>query len=308
VSSSFQRIGAYGNSLAFERAHEQEAIAVLRGVKTTEAYVQGLEAAARAPLALTRQTLKDPVGVMKSIPGAVSNLWSDVSSAVGGIGKGGQGGSSQMLKELLGYQRVKNRLASELGVDACSSNAVLQDDLDDVSWAIFAGGASIDLALSQAPVAAGLSVRAVEAIEGARAPLWAIPTATLLRASSEALRGMGLAPDEADAIARHPACTLTHQTALVSSLVELEDVGGRADFARLAASAPDEAACRFYVETAKLIWTYHRGRRPLETLRVADGVARLEDADGRLVLPVRADYVFWTPQARTLADAFPGYF
>jgi hypothetical protein len=117
---------------------------------------------------------------------------------------------------------------------------------------------------------------------------------------------MGLAPDEADAIARHPACTLTHQTALVSALVELEDVGGRADFARLAASAPDEAACRFYVETAKLIWTYHRGRRPLETLRVADGVARLEDADGRLVLPVRADYVFWTPQARTLADALPG--
>ena len=307
VSSSYQRISAYGDSMAIERAREQHAMAVLRGIKTTEAYEQGLKAAAQAPLAVTRQALTDPVGVIKSVPGAVSNLWSDVSSAIGGIRKGSERkrSPSQMMKELMGYHRVKARLASELGVDVYSSNAVLQTDLDDVSWSIFAGAASIDLAMSQAPVAAGLSMRAAEGIHGARAPLWDIPPATLLQASSETLQAMGLAPDEADAIAWHPACTLTHQTVLVSILAELKGVGGRDEFARIAASAGDEAACRLYVETAKLVWTYHRHRRPIETLRVADGVMSMEDADGRVVLPLRADYVFWTPQAQKLVDALP---
>jgi hypothetical protein len=307
VSSSFQRIGAYGNSLALERAREQDAMAVLRGIKTTEAYAKGLEAAAQAPLAVTRQALTHPVDVLKSIPGAVSNLWSDVSGAIGGIRKGSEQdkGTRQILKELLGDQRVKARLASELGVDVYSSNAVLQTDLDDVSWSIFAGGASVDLAMSQAPVAASLSVRAVEAIDSARAPLWDIPAATLLQASSEALQAMGLASDEADAIAWHLVCTLSHQTALVSFLAELTGVGGRDEFARLAASASDEADCRRYLEMAKLVWTYHSQRRPIETLRLVDGVVSMQDADGRLVLPLQADYVFWTSQAKTRIDTLP---
>jgi len=307
VGSSYQRIGAYGNSLALERAREQEAMAVLRGIKKTEAYTQGLEAAAQAPLAVTRQALTDPVGVMKSIPGAVSNLWSDVSGAIGGLRQGSEQGKSsgQMLKELLGYQRVKARLAFELGVDVYSSNAVLQTDLDDVAWSIFAGGASIDLAMTQAPVAASLSVRAANAIDGARAPLWDIPPATLLQASSEALQTMGLASDEADAIAWSSACTLSHKSVLVSLLAELADVGGRDEFARLAASASNEADCRRYVETAQLVWTYHRQQRPVESVRVAADVVSMHDADGRFVLPLRADSVFWTPKVQPFVDAFP---
>ena len=306
VSSHYQRVGAYSDSLVRERVHEQRAIGALRLIKKTEAYKDGLTAAARAPLTITRRTLTDPVGVMKSVPGAVSNLWSDVSSAVGGLGKGtGDWQPSQTLKELLGYHRVKARLAARFGVDFYSSNAVLQQDLDDVSWSLFAGGAAIDVAMSQAPIAGSLAVRAAREIDTAHAPLWDIPQATLMAAASEQLQAMGLPAEEADTLARHPVCTLTHQPTLVSLLADLPGVSGRDAFARHAATAQDEASCRLHVEVAKLIWIYHRQQVPVQTIGLADGIATVTDAERRVVLPLRADYVFWTSGAYRLVEALP---
>ena len=73
--------------------------------------------------------------------------------------------------------------------------------------------------------------------------------------------------------------------------------GERADmyFVKIpkAASARDETACRRQAETARLLWAYHERRRPIRSLRVEKGVVTLTDADGRVVLPVRGDYVFW---------------
>ena len=42
IRSEFQTIEAYGDSLALERAREQEAIASLREMKKTDAYTRGL--------------------------------------------------------------------------------------------------------------------------------------------------------------------------------------------------------------------------------------------------------------------------
>ena len=308
VASSFQRIGAYGDTLALERAHEQEAMAALRQIKTTDAYQQGLKAAAQAPLALTKKAFTDPVGVVKSVPGAVGNLVSDVSSAIGGLarGLGGDASTTDTLKQLIGYRRVKGRLAHQMGVDAYSSNTVLQTDLDDVAWAVFAGSASIDLVLTQAPIAASLAMTAAKHMHAARSGLWEVPPATLLQASSNAFQSAGLTEDEADRVAWHSSCTVTHQSYLASAVAELKGVAGRDAFARHAVSADDEDDCRRHVETARLLWSYHNQRRPITSIHVDDGVVTLTDADGRAVLPLRADYVFWTRDAGRLVGALPG--
>ena len=68
IVSEYQRIEARGDAMARERAQEQVAIAALKQIKTTEAYGKGLEVAAEAPLTLTRQTLEDPLKVLKNLP------------------------------------------------------------------------------------------------------------------------------------------------------------------------------------------------------------------------------------------------
>ena len=216
-----------------------------------------------------------------------------------------RGCEGAVFKDLIGYSSVKRRLAAELQVDPFSSNEVLQEDLDDVTWAVFAGGATIDLAMSQTPMAASLAVKATRRIDSAASAAWEIPAPTLLKASADALEAMGLTPAEAEALAWHPSCTLTHKTALVGALAGLEGVSGRDDFSRLATRAGDEIECRFYRETAELIWSYHTQRRPLKALAVKGDSVEMTDVDGRVVLPLRADYVVWTRDTESTVAALP---
>ena len=307
IRSEFQTIEAYGDTLALERAREQEAIAALREMKMTDSYTKGLKAASEAPLAVTRLALKDPVRVLKDMPQGFSNLMSDVSAAWKGFRKGSKQDrkKADMIKDLIGYSRFKMRLAAELDVDPFSSNEVMQEDLGDVTWAVFAGGATIEMVLSEAPIAAKVAVKASRRIDSARTYAWEIPPGTLIQASMEALEAMGLTPEEAEALAWHPTCTLTHQLGLVSALAALEGVPGRDAFARRAIPAQDETSCRYHKELAELIWTYHAYRRPLQALAVTDTVVTLRDVDGREVLPLRADYVAWTAGAEQLVAALP---
>lgn len=307
VVSDFQRIEAYGNSLALERAREQEAIAALREIKKTEAFRDGVEKAVEAPLVVSHQLLHDPARVMEDVPRALSNLWHDAANTLASVGKGSQQelDAMAMLKDLAGFTRTKRRLAAQLGVDPFSSNGVLQSDLDQVSWVVFAGGASIELAMSQAPLSVSLSFSALREVHRARSSLWDIPIVTLLQASVAALKKMGLTRDAAESLVYHPNCTVTHQTLLVSALADVEGVSGRDTFARLATNAADESACRLHMETAELLWTYHHHARPLEALEVSGASVRARDVDAREILVLRADYVAWTDHVAELADALP---
>lgn len=311
VVSRFQRIEALGNSLALERAREQEAIAALREIKKTDAFRDGIEKAIEAPLVVSRQALSDPGALLADVPQGLSNLLQDnasaVASAVASTGKGSveEQHLAAALKEIAGYTHTKRRLAAQLGVDPFSSNEVLQHDLDDVSWAVFAGGASVDLAMTQAPMWASLSLEALRALQRARSSLWDIPIATLQQASVHALEETGLAADEARSLIYSTRCTLTQQTRLVAALADLEGVSGRDAFARMTQDAANEAACRRHVETARLLWLYHRVARPLERVDPSGAVVRARDVDARELLVLRADYLAWTSRAAQLAAALP---
>ncbi len=297
VVSKYQRVGADGNTLLEERVREQSAMAALRAIKTTDAYQKGLMSAAEAPIAVTKQMLQDPKGVVAAAPQAMSNFVSDVRGALGGLRQGASSDAdmTDTMKQLIGYGKVKGRLAHDFGVDVHSSNEVLQTDLDDVAWAIFAGGASIDLAMTQAPMAAGLSRTAVEQLDAAVAPIWEVPPSTLVDASASAFEQAGLSSDEARKLASSDACTLTHQTRLAATLASLPGVAGRDAFARHAGGAKSEADCRRHVETARLLHAHHTRQAPIARIRVSNGVVTFADAKGHDVLPLRADYVYWTP-------------
>ncbi len=307
LTSNYQRIEACGNSMLLERAREQEAIAVLRELKLTKGYLDAVKAAAAGPLGFAKDALADPVGVAKDVPQSVTNWWNDLSIASMSTGDENEPEKSQTerVKAALGYGRVKRRLAAEMGVDPFSSNEILQTELDEVAWSSFVGGLAVDLAMSQAPMAAKLAVATSRQIHGVRALGWNIPPQTLEAGSAVALKKMGLWSDEISAINDHPVCTLTHTTLLVSALASIESVPGRGGLAKQAARADDETSCRFYVELAELVWLYHRSAKPVVAVSATGDTLTFDDADGRSVLPVRADYLAWTAETDLLFAALP---
>jgi len=125
-------IEAVGDVLVRERAREFEAVAVIREIKTTEAYAGALERAGRSTLGAARDVIVDPVRAVRGLPGGVRIVASQVTATVGAIGEG-EVDVSETLKGAIGYHTAKRRLARELGVDPYSSNATLQRELDDLA-------------------------------------------------------------------------------------------------------------------------------------------------------------------------------
>jgi hypothetical protein len=307
VASAFQVIDAYGNSMALERAAEQRAIADLRALKNTDAFRDGLTSAVNAPISLTREVLTDPVAVVGKVPQGVSNLVQDAAGALKGLRLGAEDDdeldTTAMLKDIAGYTRTKRRLAAQFGVDVYSSNDVLQEDLNAVSWVVFAGGASVQLAMSQTPMAAGMAMRTANQLEQAKSDAWEVPEETFRQAGITELVAMGLGTEEAFTIVKHPVCSITHQLGLVAALADLHDVAGRDRLLRDAMGAADETECRKHAETAELLRTYHRRVHPIARVSTPGGQLVARDANGGDVWVLRGDHFIWNEANAALVDA-----
>ena len=224
-------IDAVGDVLARERAREFEAVAVIREIKTTEAYTDALERAGRSTLGAGRDVIVDPVRALRGLPGGMRILGGEVTAAAGAIGEG-DAGVSETIKGAIGYHTAKRRLARELGVDPYSSNATLQRELDDLAWAVYAGGATIDAGLLAAPMAASLSVRAAKTATLERRGDRDVSPALLYAKAKKVLSELGLSDDETEAALYEGACSPRHRSETVAVLAAHGSGAWRAAVAR----------------------------------------------------------------------------
>jgi len=307
VVAPFASMDAYGDAMALERAREMMAIAAIRRVKKSDAYVDGVSNAIAAPIEASKALIESPVQTLGNLVSVAEQLVDDTASAVGNVGKdSGRGGDNALIKDLIGYNKVKRALAHELGVDAYSSNALLQRELGDLAWAGFAGNATIDLAISAGTAGGvGAAVSAVKMATASDDLLREKAPTSLTNLNTKHLAAMGVAGEAADAFLFHPHFSIRHQTLMVLSLAALEGVPGRDGYVRLATTAGSENEARFYERTARIMGAFHQQARPVRRVVISSDVAFFEDADGSTVLPLLADYVAWTPRTAAMVSAFP---
>jgi hypothetical protein len=304
--SDIQTLDVISDDLALERAHEIDTIVALRKIKQTDAYNKGLEVASEAPLTLTKSVIEDPLGTLEKLPKGLNNLLNDLGATVSGIGRGNDTDKEDnaMVKDLLGFNTVKRRLAAEMLVDPYSSNPVLQKELNDVAWAMFAGGAPIDVALMAAPAVVSVAAKALHRLDGGQLD-WNIPPATLRQAMDQQVQTLGLTPEESEQLVYHKHCSLRHQSVLISAMLDLKDVSGRAAFLRRAMTATNEMACRQYQQMAELIWSYHRHIRRVTSVRMDNDLLWLDDSTQHHVLVNNADYLPWTEANAAVFNTLP---
>lgn len=307
VTSPFGTIEAYGDAMAMERGREMEAIAAIRKIKKTDAYMKGLENAVVSPFEASKEAITKPIQTLGNLADRTKQLVSDVFSAIKNLGKdSGREEDSSLLKDLIGYNKTKRKLAFDLGVDPYSSNRFLQQELGDLAWASFAGNATIDLAITAATAGGvGVAISAVEMATASESLLREKSPTSLTNINTQHLAAMGIEGKEADAFLFHAQFSVRHQTLLVHGLAAMENVAGRGDYIRLAKNAKNENESLFFQRTAEIMGAYHQQVQRVTRIVVSSGVAFFEDVDGRIILPALADYVVWTPKSARMIGAFP---
>ena len=125
-------------------------------------------------------------------------------------------------------------------MDAYTDNEKLQDRLNEISWAGYAGGITWAAAMSAVPGGAGMAITISGTHKLLNEVFRTTPPVDLRRMNAEKLGAMGVHPEIADTFLNNSVYSPRYQTLLVNALEEMKGVGNRATFVRLAAGSVDK--------------------------------------------------------------------
>ena len=305
IDSEFGIFEAEGNEMLIRRVAEINAIAKLKEISRTDAFKDALGKAAKSRLNAAKNLVTDPVNTVKSMPKGIMKFMNRAGESIKGIGKKGDSDDpdGSKAKGVIGYTDAKRKEAIKLGVDPYSSNSVLQEQLDEIAWASYAGNAAFSIGTMPIGGAAGLALTTTGVSETLQDVLREKSPADLKVMNRKSLVAMGATEQEANRLLENNAFSPTTQTAFVLNLKSLSGVTNRRAFIKAAGqtstSEPDAIFC---VQTAGLMSKLHKGELPLERIVMLGdfpiGIAK----DKSVVVALQWDYAAWTPLAQRFAD------
>ncbi len=291
---------AAGNVMLQHRVAEIYAILSLREIAKGKVYGEAVKAAAKSPVVMAKNLIKNPVGTISAVPKGVFKLVKRTGRAVqdAADGKAKSNYEDPNAAALLGVSKAKRELAFQYGVNPYSSNPALQKELNSLGWTSFAGKATVG-ALTAGIGGGVASTMKVSGVLGRNAVrLRDTNPNDLRRENKAALVNMGADEALAEQFLGNPALSPLHQTNIVTSLEALPGLAGRLDYLRLVATTvEDETDANFFEQTANLIARVHAESVKLKSLAVRDGFPVCIGQNGAVIVAWHWDYAAWTERA-----------
>ncbi len=293
ISSHFGKFEANGEDMLRIREHEIVAIDGLREIKKTKAFGEAFKKAATSPLKGAQALITDPVDTVKGIPKGIGKFF----GRIGEMTKGGRGDREDgYTKELIGFAAVKRKYAYKFGVDVYSSNEVLQKDLNSVSWAGFAGGMTVTVAMlgiKSASSTAYFAVKGTQLVHGMNMILLDNSPEDLQKLNRKKMVEMGFRDSVITEFQKNPAYSPRHQTILVQALAEMQGVKNREQFIKKALYAEYEEEAFLYQRMAEMLHGYHTQVKPIKELVPVRKFVVGYTSDQTIVATFPVDLLYW---------------
>lgn len=325
IASPHGEFTAFGPGMLNTRLNEIRALAALHAMQEDDRFVDAAEDTAKDTASNIRRLVNKPKETLTGVPEGVGRFFkrtgrtlktgvqkladvregrlpgmddAETSNLPGGTLAGTNpdvnltesvlNASGDAAVNILGFDKQRRRLAQELAVDPYTTNAILAEKLDEVTWAAFAGGLGVNVLTSLIPGGFVLAT-------SSRLSDWVWDTAPGdLRVEIEsALLDMGFAQSDVDRFLRHSFYTMSMQAVLTKSLEKLDGVRGRTDLMPLVLSVGSEGQARFLVQTMDMLQNYQTGVGSLASLHIQGTVIGINE-DGRPVVMAPVDYLSWT--------------
>jgi hypothetical protein len=316
IDSDFGSFTATGVPEAKRRIAEAEAIRKLVETSKGDLFAEGLKRSVEQPVDAVKNIVTHPVESVKQAPKTVGHFFGKVGSAVGrGVAKtvdrasgqgpkpsagevGGEIGTAA--KNVAGFDKAKLDTAKQLGVDPYSDNARLQQEMDKVTWAFFAGG--LPLRIGAAVASAGVAVAATNMV-GIPEDTYALTSGELALRDEKALAAMGVAFEDIKNFQIHRALSTTRRHRIASYLQALPKASGRGDVVRLANACETPEQAEFLISALAILAERQRtGAADYVSLKVLGRLPGAATAAGELHVPAPVDHVTWTDEVAHFAQ------
>ena len=303
ITSDYGPYQALGDDMARIRIQEFAAMAQMDEMKKGEQFATAAKNATKSPLVAAGNLITNPVDTVTGIP---KGAWKYMTR-LGEMVRGSRGEmEDSVVKELIGFGGAKRKLANQLGVDVYSSNPALQERLNSLAWASYAGGMTITagfVAIRAASTVASLSVMGASRVEGLNKVLLDNSPEDLRKLNRQQLAKMGLDGNTIDEFLRNPWYSPRHRTVLVEELAGMEKTKNRKKFITLATTAESEQDAFFFQRLAQLLRGYHETQSPITEIDLIGTLPVGYAANGAMVLPLVVDMGWWSAEAAVLTKA-----
>jgi len=301
VGSRFGTFVAVSTAMLRKRISEINALVRMEQIEGTKEFTSSLKEAGTDTLVGFKNLVTQPVDTVKGAASGLAVAFRRAGDAIAGAKRSDSEDSK--IKDLIGFSKTKREYAFQLGVDAYTDNQKLQDRLNEISWAGYAGGITWAAAMSAVPGGAGLAI----SISGAHKLLNEVfrttPPVDLRRMNGEKLKAMDVYPDVADAFLNNSVYSPRDQSLLVNALEEMKGVGNRATFVRLAAATANPEVAFFRQRQAEMYAGYHKAIAPVETFIALGEFAAVRTVKNEVVFNVPLDHLVWTQDMAKLLTA-----
>jgi hypothetical protein len=301
VLSKFGGLVAVSTPMLRKRISEINAMVRMEQIQGTKEFAASLKEAGTDTLAGFKNLVTKPIDTVKGAASGLAVAFRRAGDAITGPKR--SDAEDSRVKDLIGFSKTKREYAYLLGVDAYSDNEKMQEQLNSIAWAGYAGGLTWAAAMSAVPGGAGLAIT----ISGSHRLLNDVfrttPPVDLRRMNAEKLRAMQVHPEVADVFMNNTIYSPRYQTLLVNALDEMKGVGNRATFVRLAAASTDKDIAFFRARQAEMYAGYHKTVAPVETFLALGEFAAARTAKNEVVFDVPLDHLVWTEGMAKLLTA-----
>jgi len=301
IDSKFGQFTAVSTAILRKRVQEINALAVMDQIKGTKEYGDSIRQAGLDTLTGMKNLITSPVQTVKGTVSGLGAAFRRAGDAISGSQR--SDAEDNRVKDWIGFSKTKREYAYLLGVDVYSDNKVLQDRLDEISWAGYAGGLTWAAAMMAVPGGAGIAISVSGSNNLLNEVYRTTPPSDLRRMNQDKLAKMGVQSEIADLYVNNTIYTPREQTVLVSSLDQMTGVANRGAFVNSAALSDSKTLAYFRERTAEMYLGYHKKVAPIESFQSIGGLsaARIGDA---IIFNVPLDHLVWTePMGRFLTAA-----
>jgi hypothetical protein len=317
IDTDFGTFRATGVPQAKARIAEAAAIRTLVETSKGDLFAEGLKRSIEQPIDAVKNIVKSPVESVKQAPKTVGHFFGKVGSAVGrgvtktverATGEGpkptaGEVGSEigHTARNAAGFDKAKLDTARQLGVDPYSDNARLQQEMDKVTWAFFAGGLPLRIGAAAASGGASMALTATNMV-GIPEDTYALTQSELALRDERSLAAMGVTAEDIKNFQIHRALSTTRRHRIVTLLEALPKAKGRGLMVQLANSCDTAEQADFFIGALAILAGRQRsGAADYASLQVLGRLPGAITGGGELHVPAPVDHVTWTEEVAGFA-------
>lgn len=300
LHSNYGEFTVVSTAMLRKRIQEINAITAMEQVKKGKEFLSSFKEGGLKTLSGAKDLVTKPLRTTYGAIAGVGKVFKSASDSMFSFRR--SKAESNRLKDVIGFSKVKREYAHQFDVDVYSRNEPLQDRLNKIAWAGYAGGLSVSAALMPVTGGLGMAISVSRLSRTFNEIFRATPPNVLRGENHKKLLAMGVNKDIADLFINNPAYTPREQTLLVAALEEMKGVLFRRAFVKFAVPTSDSDMAFFRQQQAEMYAGYHRTVARIE--RFVPLGRFVAGRRGRmLVFNVPMDHLVWTETIAGFVDA-----